>query len=121
MKTFADQIVRQASGQTPFRSISGAAKQTPADRNARTDATSKATSAVIDYAVANPVENGTWEKTWQAEGGSCDECAALDGDTIDADALFDGDLDGPPYHPNCECSLGLEEHYSSFAEQVLAA
>src|ERR1017187_686481 len=105
MKTFADQIVRQASGQTPFRSISGAPKQTPAQRDARTAATEKASSAVLDYAEANPPDNAVWQKTWNAEGGSCDECAALDGDTIDADALFDGDLDGPPFHPNCECSI----------------
>ena len=73
MKTFADQIVRQASGQTPFRSISGAPKQTPGERDARTAATERATSGTLDYAEANPPDNAVWLKTWQSEGGSCDE------------------------------------------------
>src|ERR1017187_8196770 len=102
MKTFADQIVRQASGQTPFRSISGAAKQTPGERDARTAATEKASSAVLDYAEANHPVNAVWDKTRNAEGGSGKACAALAGETIDADELFDGDLDAPPFHPNCE-------------------
>jgi hypothetical protein len=121
VKTFASEILKRVTVQTPYRPVSGAAKQTPAQRDARTTATENATSAVLDYAEANPPDNAVWLKTWNSEGDSCDECAALDGETIDADALFDGDLDGPPYHPNCNCSIDLTEHYSSFAEQALAA
>jgi hypothetical protein len=77
--------------------------QTIAQRNARTAAAERQTDATLDYARDNPPVNGTWMKTWQADGDPCVNCAAMDGDTIDADATWNG-VEGPPLHPNCVVS-----------------
>lgn len=45
-------------------------------------------------------------KEWSADDGACDDCAALDGVVVALDEDFpDEGGDGPPLHPNCECSI----------------
>jgi Phage Mu protein F like protein len=92
-------------------------KQSRGQRIARTRAVERQTDTTLQWAIDNPPSSGgVWTKTWQAEDDCCDECAALDGVTIDADDTFDGGYDGPGAHPNCKCSLELNERYPGFAE-----
>ena len=45
-------------------------------------------------------------KEWLTADGCCDECGDLDGVVVGLDDDFPGDgSDGPPLHPNCECSV----------------
>lgn len=52
-------------------------------------------------------ESGQVEaKRWLAAPDCCDECQALDGETVDLDEDFPDDGgDGPPLHPNCRCDV----------------
>lgn len=48
------------------------------------------------------------QKQWVVGAGCCDECDELDGTVVDLDDTFstsDGDIDGPPLHPNCRCDV----------------
>lgn len=49
----------------------------------------------------------TLQKRWCAEAGACDECQALDGQTVDVDDDFESDegdtYEYPPAHPRCRC------------------
>jgi len=87
--------------------------QSPEARDSRTDATEQQTDTALSYAADNPPENGSWQKTWNAESDCCDECADLDGTSIAADDQFNGELDGPPLHPNCRCEIELNEQYDA--------
>lgn len=51
----------------------------------------------------------SWVKTWSTEqdARTCDECGPLDGET--APVLGDFPWGDPPLHPNCRCTLLLEE------------
>jgi len=51
-------------------------------------------------------ERGGWLKKWDAsmDGIVCDECADMDGEVVEAGAMFSCGLYGPPLHPNCRCS-----------------
>lgn len=47
-------------------------------------------------------------KKWITGEGCCDLCDELNGEIIGIDDTFptdDGDIDGPPYHPNCRCDV----------------
>lgn len=47
-------------------------------------------------------------KKWITGEGCCDLCDELNGEVIGIDETFptdDGDIDGPPYHPNCRCDV----------------
>lgn len=47
-------------------------------------------------------------KQWITGAGCCDLCDELNGETIPLDDAFmtdDGEIDGPPYHPNCRCDV----------------
>ena len=45
-------------------------------------------------------------KEWHAYDNCCDRCLELDGVIVDLDEEFPNDGgDGPPLHPNCECSI----------------
>lgn len=48
-------------------------------------------------------------KLWitAADERRCPTCGGLEGKTSALDGLFDGQLDGPPAHPRCRCTLGL--------------
>jgi hypothetical protein len=52
----------------------------------------------------------TW-KVWSSSAGACDECASLDGETIEEDDDFDagwGMISDPEdNHPGCNCDLTL--------------
>lgn len=50
-----------------------------------------------------------WVKRWSTEfdARTCDECAPLDGETVPV--LSDFPWGDPPLHPNCRCTLLLEE------------
>ena len=89
--------------------------------------TASRTSALLDYAEANPprggYENASWTKKWLENGDPCPRCHSLNGKVIPADANYtapvDGrPLEGPPEHPNCACHIELGEHYFNFAEKV---
>jgi SPP1 gp7 family putative phage head morphogenesis protein len=50
------------------------------------------------------------QKTWNAQDDACTYCAALDGETIDINDSWDGDIavvDSAPLHPNCRCDNSL--------------
>ena len=51
----------------------------------------------------------SWVKTWSTEqdARTCDECGPLDGET--APVLGDFPWGDPPLHPNCRCTLLLDE------------
>lgn len=47
---------------------------------------------------------GPVEKTWMTnfvEGRTCEECEAMDGETVGVDEIFSGGVDRPPLHPDC--------------------
>ena len=44
-------------------------------------------------------------KQWLADDEACDDCAELDGEEVGIDEDFSSGDDGPPAHPNCECTL----------------
>lgn len=54
---------------------------------------------------------GGWQKRWDAtfDRRTCEYCADLDGQIVDADEAFDTDYDEdvqhPPLHPNCRCAI----------------
>jgi acyl-CoA synthetase (AMP-forming)/AMP-acid ligase II len=48
------------------------------------------------------------QKVWIANDTACPLCLDLDGVAVPLDEEFDDGVDGPPLHPNCECTLGLE-------------
>jgi len=44
------------------------------------------------------------QKEWKvAQDGECDDCQAMDGQTVDIDESFEGG--DPPLHPNCRCDV----------------
>jgi len=66
---------------------------------AATEATEAQAQAERDFAVQNPAVLRQWR--WQAvmDEKTCDVCAGLDGQVIDANGPM------PPAHPNCRCHL----------------
>ena len=48
-------------------------------------------------------------RTWIAAEGPCPECEDLDGETANLDGEYPGGGgEGPPLHPNCRCTEGLD-------------
>jgi hypothetical protein len=48
-------------------------------------------------------------RVWIAAEGPCPECEDLDGEAADMDGEYPaGGGDGPPLHPNCRCTEGLD-------------
>jgi hypothetical protein len=49
-------------------------------------------------------------RVWIATEGACPECEDLDGTTAPIDGEYEGDGgDGPPLHPNCRCTEGIQD------------
>lgn len=48
------------------------------------------------------------QQVWVASPDACDECEALDGESVPLGATFSSGDDGPPAHPNCRCALSLD-------------
>jgi hypothetical protein len=87
-----------------------------AEMIARTE-TARASNAGQQEAWDQAVDQGLLDpagtlKVWIAAADCCDDCADVaDSDGVPLDEMFDtseGPLDGPPLHPNCRCSMGLE-------------
>ena len=38
----------------------------------------------------------------------CDECSAMDGESVPLDSLFPGGVDAPPLHPRCRCAVVVD-------------
>ena len=94
------------------------------DRVARTEAQSASNAATLDAYQQNPV---VVSMTWYANPGACEYCAELDGTTVGTEEVFlsqgdsvdvdqsdgstdsyqadYGDVDTPPLHPNCSCTI----------------
>lgn len=50
---------------------------------------------------------GIKRKMWQTTISPCPICAELNNKEIGMEELFNGELDGPPGHPNCKCHIKL--------------
>lgn len=89
------------------------------DRVARTEASSASNGATLDAYQQNPVVTAM---TWYANPGACEYCEELDGTTVGLETSFVnqgdsvdvgddsyqadyGDVDTPPLHPNCSCTI----------------
>ena len=89
------------------------------DRVARTESQSAANGATLDAYQQNPV---VVAMTWFANPDACEYCAELDGTTVGLEDIFVaqgdsvdvgddsyqadyGDVDTPPLHPNCSCTI----------------
>lgn len=94
------------------------------DRVARTEAQSASNGATLDAYQQNPA---VVAMTWYANPGACEFCAELDGTTVGLEDVFVaqgdsvdvtgddgdtdsyqadyGDVDTPPLHPNCTCTI----------------
>jgi len=77
------------------------------DARAETIARTEANNALNQGTMTTWQESGVVSgKTWIVGDGCCDDCADLDGETVDLDEDFPGDVgDAPPGHPNCRCSM----------------
>lgn len=90
-----------------------------ADRIARTEAQSASNAATLDAYQQNPV---VVSMTWFANPGACEYCDELDGTTVGLEDTFVsqgdsvdvgddsyqadyGDVNTPPLHPNCSCTI----------------
>jgi len=84
-----------------------------AEMVARTEAMDAANTGEIEVwnqaADQGLVDPDKSTKTWEAGGGSCEICQAMDGVTVpinDPFILPDGDsVYAPPAHPNCSCTI----------------
>lgn len=74
-----------------------------AEMVARTEITGATNFATLEAARQSGVVEG---KTWLAASDAELECAGLDGTTVGLDESF-GDVDQPPLHPNCRCTVTL--------------
>lgn len=89
------------------------------DRVARTEASNASNSATLDGYQQNPVVTAM---TWYANPGACEYCDDLDGTTVGLSDNFVaqgdsvdvgddsyqadyGDVNTPPLHPNCSCTI----------------
>jgi len=89
------------------------------DRVARTESSAASNGATLDAYQQNPV---VVAMTWFANPGACEYCAELDGTTVGLEDVFVaqgdsvdvgddsyqadyGDVDTPPLHPNCSCTI----------------
>lgn len=82
-----------------------------ADLIARTEAMTAANEGqrqAWDQAVDEGLLTGNEQAEWIATSDACPECEALDGELrpLDGEYLHDGG-DGPPLHPNCRCTEGI--------------
>lgn len=66
----------------------------------------EAWSDAIDEGYLSPDARRVWITT--GDNVVCPECEALDGKTADLDGMYDADVDGPPLHPSCRCTEGLD-------------
>jgi SPP1 gp7 family putative phage head morphogenesis protein len=95
-----------------------------ADRVARTEASSASNGATLDAYQQNPAVTAM---TWYANPGACEYCDDLDGTTVglwqnfvdqgdsvdveqddgstDSYQADYGDIESPPLHPNCACTI----------------
>lgn len=86
-----------------------------ADKIARTETMQASNDGQLeawDQAEEAGLLTGDEQKEWIATDGerTCDICGDMDGETVDRGEPFnvDGDdLNGPPAHPNCRCTVGL--------------
>lgn len=86
-----------------------------ADKIAHTETMRAANEGVLEawqQATESGLLEGTEKKEWitTPDDRLCPICEPLDGQTVGLNEQFDvegGDLDGPPAHPNCRCTLGL--------------
>lgn len=83
-------------------------------REARTAAVAAETDAKIEAwldARDEGLLGGKPEKEWVASADACETCARMDGERVALDEQFrlpdTSRVDGPPAHPNCECSAIL--------------
>jgi SPP1 gp7 family putative phage head morphogenesis protein len=65
-----------------------------------------------DQAVEAGVLTGTEKQEWitTPDDRLCPICEPLDGQQVGLDEMFDADgeeIEGPPAHPNCRCTVGL--------------
>jgi SPP1 gp7 family putative phage head morphogenesis protein len=65
-----------------------------------------------DQATDEGLLTGTETKEWivTPDDRLCPICEPLDGQNVPMDGTFDADgaqVDGPPAHPNCRCTLGI--------------
>lgn len=90
-----------------------------ADLIARTESMSAANEGQRQawaQAVDDGYLTGDEQRVWIATEGACPECEALDGETADLDGEYPDGSDGPPLHPNCRCTEGLQAAESRAAE-----
>jgi hypothetical protein len=95
-----------------------------ADRIARTESQASSNAATLDAYKQNPVVTSM---TWLANPGACEFCGDLDGTTVGLETSFVnagdsvdvsqedgstdsyqanyGDVETPPLHPNCTCTI----------------
>lgn len=65
----------------------------------------EAWSQAIDAGLLTGDEQQEWIASDDED--ECDDCDALDGETVGLDDAFSDGSDGPPAHPNCRCTVGL--------------
>lgn len=100
------------------------AKKMRSERVARTETIASSNEAALEAYKQSPVVSG---QEWTTEAGACEYCKALDGKIVGLETNFAnvgesisatddngndismvvdyGDLEHPPLHPNCECSI----------------
>lgn len=63
---------------------------------------------------ADELDPDAMERVWIVTEGElgahpvCDDCAAMDGETAPIDGTYLDGVEGPPLHPNCRCTEGLQ-------------
>lgn len=75
-----------------------------AERFARTEMVGAGNWSAIEAAKQTGIVS---KKTWSASGDPCPECGDLEGVSVALDGSF-GEVDQPPLHPNCRCTLLFE-------------
>jgi hypothetical protein len=101
------------SGDDPADAIEAAVGDADrADLIARTEVMTAANEGqrqAWDQATEAGLLTGDEQAVWIATEDACPECEALDGETRSLDGEYPDDGgDGPPLHPNCRCTEGLQ-------------
>lgn len=76
--------------------------------------------ALWDHAVSTGLLSDDSEKVWITASDPCPDCEDLDGQVVGVLDAFDGPdgpLDTPPAHPNCECTVGIQNERTGEATE----
>ena len=82
-----------------------------ADLSARTEimmAVNEGQREAWRQAVDEGLLTGKEQRVWIAIEGACPACDALDGETAPLDGEYSGGVEGPPLHPRCRCTEGIQ-------------